>query len=188
MLLFCFFRWWSSLELYTISECLRFIFCFLTVAVQCREWKWKAAIFIQCLCEPDTVDWLNACHIDTPVVSPMCPQRHNGIGSAAPFCVYMPLAANSVTCWLYNVDDFFFVILSNEILDLREISSGRWLCSAVGFFFITQFASQRHYLSALYVVFFVLDGRIELWFPHYCTACPASNGFYSGEYHPYLFL
>lgn len=108
MLLFCFFRWWSSLELYTISECLRFIFCFLTVAVQCREWKWKAAIFIQCLCEPDTVDWLNACHIDTPVVSPMCPQRHNGVGSAAPFCVYMPLAANSVTCWLYNVDDFFF--------------------------------------------------------------------------------
>ena len=28
------------------------------------------------------VDWLNACHIDTPVVSPMGPQRHNGIGSA----------------------------------------------------------------------------------------------------------
>lgn len=28
------------------------------------------------------MDWLNACHIDTPVVSPMGPQRHNGIGSA----------------------------------------------------------------------------------------------------------
>lgn len=85
-----------------ICACLRFICCFLTVAVQCQEWKWKAAIFIQCLCEPDTVDWLHACHIDTPVVSPMGPQRHNGSGSAglyvAPFCVYMPSPANSVTC------------------------------------------------------------------------------------------
>lgn len=25
------------------------------------------------------MDWLNACHIDTPVVSPVGPQRHNGI-------------------------------------------------------------------------------------------------------------
>lgn len=31
------------------------------------------------------MDWLNACHIDTPVVSPMGPQRHNGIGEARPY-------------------------------------------------------------------------------------------------------
>ena len=29
------------------------------------------------------MDRLNACHIDTPVVRPMGPQRHNGIGPAS---------------------------------------------------------------------------------------------------------
>lgn len=35
------------------------------------------------------MDWLNACHIDTPVVSPVGPQRHNGIGLTEPYAVQL---------------------------------------------------------------------------------------------------
>lgn len=35
------------------------------------------------------MDWLNACHIDTPVVSPVGPQRHNGIGLIEPYAVQL---------------------------------------------------------------------------------------------------
>lgn len=54
------------------------------------------------------MDWLNACHIDTPVVSPVGPQTHNGSGSAGLYVapLYTLSAATSVTCWLFNVDDF----------------------------------------------------------------------------------
>lgn len=63
---------------WSLNVCLS---CCGTVTVCCLEWKWRASIFIQCLYEAGIVDWLNACHIDTPVVSPMGSQKHNGIGS-----------------------------------------------------------------------------------------------------------
>lgn len=74
-----------------LCACLPYICCFLTVAVRCREWRRKAAIFIQCLCEPYAAYWLNACHIDTPVVSPIGPQRHNGVGIGAASVCPWPL-------------------------------------------------------------------------------------------------
>lgn len=44
------------------------------------------------------MDWVNACHIDTPVVSPVGPQEHNASGPRADLlCVCVPSAANSVT-------------------------------------------------------------------------------------------
>lgn len=62
------------------------------------------------------MDWLNACHIDTPVVSPVGPQRHNGVGLTEPYAVQLfpppPFFwlsdANSVTCWHCDVDDSFW--------------------------------------------------------------------------------
>lgn len=81
------------------------ICCALTGAVCRRGWKRRASIFIQCLYEPDVVDWLNACHIDTPVVSPIGPQRHNGIGPGEPVCPYALGCRNSVTCWHCRVGD-----------------------------------------------------------------------------------
>lgn len=78
------------LQACALCACLPYICCFLTVAVRCREWRWKAAIFIQCLCEPDAAERLNACRIDTPVVSPVGPRRHNGVGVGEALC--SPLA------------------------------------------------------------------------------------------------
>lgn len=75
-------------------ECLPFI-CFPTVAVR---GKWKAAIFIQCLYEPDTVDRSNAAHIDTPVVPPMGPRRHNGEALCGSF--QRPRALGCQFCYL----------------------------------------------------------------------------------------
>lgn len=98
----------------------------------------------------DTVDWLNACHIDTPVVSPMGPQRHNGGGSAkalcSSFCVYMPLVANSVTCWLCP---WFFCDLVELNQTLKKgLSSIEYLKSSI-------LPSNNVY---------ALDQRTELWF------------------------
>lgn len=93
------------LEASALCACLPYICCFLTVAVRRREWRWKAAIFIQCLCEPDAADWLNACHIDTPVVSPVGPQRHNGVGiGGASVC---PWPLDSATRRLGRIVDAF---------------------------------------------------------------------------------
>lgn len=88
-----------------LCACLPCICCFLTVGVRRREWRWKAAIFIQCLCEPYAAHWLNACHIDTPVVPPVAPQRHNGVGiGEAPVC---PWPLDSATRRLGCIRDAF---------------------------------------------------------------------------------
>ncbi len=62
------------------------------------------------------MDWLNACHIDTPVVTPMGPQRHNGIGLARPYA--MRLLSVSICprlLVLLLVDTAAFMILCYSI-------------------------------------------------------------------------
>lgn len=87
------------------------------VAVRRREWRWKAAIFIQCLCEPDAEDRLNACHIDTPVVSPVGPQRHNGVGiGEASVCPWPP---GSATRRLRCIRDAFVCPVKRNLRPLK---------------------------------------------------------------------
>lgn len=74
------------------------LFAFHLFSYSSCERKWKAAIFIQCLYEPDTVDWSNAAHIDTPVVSPMGPRRHNGEALCSSF--QCPRALGCQFCYL----------------------------------------------------------------------------------------
>ena len=152
---------WFSLELHTISACLRFICCFRTVAVHRREWKWKASIFIQCLCGADRVGRLNACHIDTPVVSPVGPQRHNGVGSArlcVPRCSCLCLfALGCWFCYLLTLQCWwFFVISSNEISDWESrIYEVRVKCSQVLILRLLKYCTYEQFWSTCVLPLFI---------------------------------
>lgn len=91
------------------------------------------------------MDWLNACHIDTPVVSPMGPRRHNGIGSAR-LCAMLLFSVSICPrlLILFLVDFTMLMILCDFVkqnLRLKAESLGR---GKVGF--DTLHKLTKHYL------------------------------------------
>ena len=105
-------------------------------------------------------DWLNACHIDTPVVSAMGPQRHNGI-VGDPRAVQLPsvsicpqlliLLLVDITCMMILCDCDLFLQRRNLLLFVC-FTGGLFVCTCI--FFWLQFQPGAR-----------------------CLKSPASNGF-----------
>lgn len=162
-----------SLELSTISECLHF-----TVAVHCREWNWKASIFIQCLCGADILDWLNACHIDTPVVSLMGPQRHNGVGSAWPYAMRLLSVSICPRLLILLLVDFTMLMI---LCDFIKWNLGLNQPDLFWVVFSQVYDASRRISAALFrctlCVILLWMGKFSFDFMFaFIIVCPASNG------------
>ena len=83
----------------------------------------------------------------------------------APLCVYMPSAANSVTCWHYSVGDSLW---------FHQMKSQTESCVFDALCRITD--SSIIYLHLTLCLFFCPERWTEVC-SHYCAVCSASNGF-----------
>lgn len=159
-----------------IPACLRFI-CFPMVACGLLRVKMEKHLYLfSVYTRPGTVDWLNACHIDTPVVSPMGPQRHNGIAWLdATLLLSVSICPRLLILLL--VDFTMLVILCDLVIRLKAESLVKCRTRR------TQCAKKQHYSS----VCFVLHGWLDWVVIALIIASPILPiMFFNGEYYPSL--
>lgn len=150
---------WFSLELHTISACLRFICCFRTVAVHRREWKWKSIYIYSVFMwgrQSGSVECLSYWHTCCVSNGSTETQWHwlcEAVCHAAPVCVYLPSAADSVTCWLYNVDDSLWFYQTKSQTESR-IYEVMLKCGQVLVLHLLRYCTYKQFWSTCVLPFF----------------------------------